>query len=120
GSKHFVNNLPPLAIKKIIGMMSIDMVGSGKNLYVGNMQRSNNWFTEWIRFQGLRLGYPVFLFNAGVGSDHMAFEIKGIPVAYIEWYKDNNYHTKEDTYDKLQIQNLEITGEIIIASILNL
>ncbi len=120
GSRYFVRKLKPEIVKKIIGMMSVDMAGSGKNFYIGNMQRGNAWFSAWMQFQGLQLGYPVFSFNAGVGSDHSAFEMLGIPVAYLEWYKDTNYHTSEDTVDKLQIQNLEITGQVIIASILNL
>ncbi|MBI5418419.1 M20/M25/M40 family metallo-hydrolase [Candidatus Poribacteria bacterium] len=120
GSRHFVRKLKYETIKKIIGMMSVDMVGYGKNFYIGNMQRGSDWFASWMRFQALQLGYATFPFNANIGSDHSAFEIQGVPVAYLEWYKDPNYHTSDDTLDKIQVQNLEITGQVIIASILNL
>src|SRR5690606_41509235 len=46
-------------------------------------------------------------------SDHAPFEAAGIPVAFLNYGPDPNYHTDGDTVDKLSKENLKATGILV-------
>ena len=54
-------------------------------------------------------------FTAGSNSDHTYFEQAGVPAVFITQRDDPNYHTPNDTLDKIQVDKLEANGELATA-----
>jgi glutaminyl-peptide cyclotransferase len=120
GSRHYVSQLVTKnEAARVKAMILMDMMGS-KNLRLGRDDRSITWLQDIVWQTGKQLGYKEFV-NAteGVGDDdHSPFLKAGIDSldiiqlsTYLEW------HTKDDTLDKISGKSLKIVGDTIIASL---
>lgn len=111
GSTTFTAN-PPVDLTKVVAMFNFDMVGrfdkDSRSISIGGSQTSLE--TEEILN---RLGnqFSLSLSPEGSGpSDHAAFYMQNIPVFFISTGAHSDYHTPEDTAEKI---NFEGISEIV-------
>lgn len=111
GSTTFTAN-PPIDLAKVVAMFNFDMVGrfdiDSRSISIGGSQTSLE--TEEILN---RLGnqFSLSLSPEGSGpSDHAAFYMQNIPVFFISTGAHSDYHTPEDTAEKI---NFEGISEIV-------
>ena len=137
GSNFYVSQLSDEEIANTIAMINMDMVGIGDylNVYSG----SNNgptWVREMAmdiaRNQGIDIhttGPDTWNGATGDWSDHVAFRLAGIPIAYFEywnWYAlpgnmdgieiagvGNIYHTNNDTIAMVKQEKLRNCGKVV-------
>jgi hypothetical protein len=105
GSKYYVSNNP---FPQTVFMLNMDMVGrlSGKTSIDAFGAGSS---PEIKTVLGKIQGYPFrpnITSGPGGGSDHAPFYQKGIPVCFIHTGMHNDYHTPEDTTDKIDYDGL--------------
>lgn len=120
GSEYYVNNMSKDEIMKTRAMINLDMVGVGETLTAGDMRKNDGWLVKYIKRYGSAFNQEVLSFEAEDNSDHAFFEEKGIPVCFMTWETDPYYHTVNDTLDKINTYNLEMTGKISAAAIYDL
>jgi len=109
GSRAFVAE-PPFNLKKASAMFNFDMVGrldSAKELTIGGVGtavESNALIDSLVH------GFKLKISKEGYGpSDHASFYGENIPVIYFSTGVHDQYHTPNDTYDRINI-----TGEQLI------
>jgi Zn-dependent M28 family amino/carboxypeptidase len=106
GSRAFVSE-PPFSLKNSTAMFNFDMVGrldTAKNLTVGGIGTALETQTLIDR---LIHGFKLKISKEGLGpSDHASFYGVNIPVIYFSSGVHDQYHTPNDTYDKINV-----TGE---------
>lgn len=117
GSRYFVLHLSEAAGRNMIGMMTLDMVGVGKKYMIGNMRVADHSLAKLCIQTANELGYAAQYFKSRPWSDHEAFEYAGIPVAYHKWYPDPNYHTRRDTWEKVDKNKMAICGITVIETV---
>ncbi|GAA5346983.1 M28 family peptidase [Planifilum fimeticola] len=113
GSTHYVESLDPREIADIAAMINMDMVGVGDTMGVMTAEEGAVSFVadraeEYIR----AYGHP-YRRTVSDRSDHAPFEAAGIPVVFLNYGPDPNYHTDEDTVDKLSKNNLYNMGVLV-------
>lgn len=117
GSRHHAKSLSKARRKAIAGVMVIDMIGVGKTFHVRTMNRGPQTLrTQLIadaKRQGLKMTFLKDLGRTG-WSDHEMYERLGMPVGWIEWQSDPNYHTKRDTAEKLNPKRVKTTGQFVL------
>jgi hypothetical protein len=119
GSKAFVTE-PPVAIKKITTMVNFDMIGrldSAKDLTIGGIGTS---LESKALVDSLIHGFNVKISKEGYGpSDHASFYGENIPVIYFTSGVHDQYHTPNDTYDRINYKGermiTENAGQLILA-----
>lgn len=115
GSRSYVKHMSPLARRKLVGMVSVDMVGWGNSFVVRSMGRGPRRMVDLVlgraRVREVKLRY---LADPG-WSDHASFERAGYPVAWLEWRDDPTYHTAADTSGHLVKSRLSATGSFLLA-----
>lgn len=106
GAKHFVANAP-VPLTQIKAMINIDMIGrlkTGGALAIGGTGTAPEIAEMLNQIEGK---YP-FTINRqpdGYGpSDHAAFYSSGIPVLFFSTGAHEDYHTPEDTWNKLNLE----------------
>ncbi|TET53109.1 MAG: Zn-dependent exopeptidase M28 [Actinobacteria bacterium] len=122
GSRYFVKRLSSLSRKRTVGMISVDMVGYGRKFHVRSMRRGTMKLVNKLLRFGRRNKYRIsFLKDPGrTGwSDHEAFELVGIPAAWIEWRNDPTYHSKRDRYSHLQWSRIRTTTKFLYRFLAN-
>src|SRR5438477_3611661 len=120
GSRHYVSQLVARnEVSRVKAMILMDMMGY-KNLKLGRADLGTTWLQDLVWQTGKELGYKEFVdAPEGVGDDdHSPFLKAGIDAldiiqltTYYEW------HTKDDTLDKISSKSLKIVGDTIIASL---
>jgi len=120
GSRHYVSELVSKnEVSRVKAMILMDMMGS-KNLKLGRADLGTTWLQDIVWQTGKQLGYKEFVDTPeGVGDDdHSPFLRAGIDsldiiqlTTYYEW------HTKDDTLDKVSGKSLKVVGDTIIASL---
>lgn len=141
GSRHYVNELTPKEIENTVAMINLDMVGIGENfnVYAGMGSEGlggETWVRDMAMDIGKNMGHDIrttpdesYAGFVGGWSDHAPFTAVDIPIAYFEWWYwdedpwwghematlDTYYHTAEDTIDKIDIDKLRATGEVVSA-----
>jgi Zn-dependent M28 family amino/carboxypeptidase len=117
GSRHHAKSLSKAQRKAIAGVMVIDMIGVGKTFHVRTMNRGPQTLRRQLiadaKRQGLKMTFLKDLGRTG-WSDHEMYERLGMPVGWIEWQSDPNYHTKRDTADKLDSKRVKTTGRFVL------
>ncbi len=86
-------------------MLNLDMVGVGARLLVGNTGADRR-VVDAVLGAARQLGTAVEVRRMG-SSDHVPFERAGVPAAMLHRPGDPNYHTPEDTPDKVRPELLE-------------
>jgi Zn-dependent M28 family amino/carboxypeptidase len=111
GSKAFVAE-PPFSLKKAIAMFNFDMVGrldSAKSLTIGGVGTA---LETKALVDSLVHGFNVRISNDGYGpSDHASFYGENIPVIYFTSGVHDQYHTPDDTYDRINIKGEKMIVE---------
>jgi glutaminyl-peptide cyclotransferase len=120
GSRHYVSQLVAKnEASRVKAMILMDMMGS-KNLRLGRADLGTIWLQDIVWQTAKQLGHKEFVdAPEGVGDDdHSPFFKAGIDAldiiqlsTYYEW------HTQDDTLDKISGKSLKIVGDTIIASL---
>ena len=122
GSRHFVKNLP-IPKDKIKLMINLDMIGRLKadnSLQIGGVGTA----TEFDEIISSVLGdsdFNILLSREGAGpSDHASFYAAKIPVLFFSTGAHTDYHTPDDTADKLNYEGLTKISDMIYSLLLNM
>lgn len=117
GSRHHVKHMSAGARKNAAGMISVDMIGYGPHFVVRTMGRGPQSLRRLLlrqaRERGIRLSYLADPGPSG-WSDHEAFELAGIPAAWLEWRDDPRYHTTADTSGHLVAAKVRTAGKFVL------
>jgi hypothetical protein len=120
GSRHYVSQLVAKnEVSRAKAMILMDMMGS-KNLRLGRADLGTTWLQDIVWQTGKQLGYKEFVdAPEGVGDDdHSPFlkaSIDSLDIIQLNTYYE--WHTKDDTLDKISGKSLKIVGDTIIASL---
>jgi acetylornithine deacetylase/succinyl-diaminopimelate desuccinylase-like protein len=105
GAKHYVANNP---YTDTVFMLNMDMVGRLRGKGVIDAFGAGNSPDVKAILEKIN-GYPFrpnITTGAGGGSDHAPFYQKGIPICFIHTGMHNDYHTPEDTPEKIDYDGL--------------
>ena len=120
GSRHYVSQLVTKnEIPRVKAMILMDMMGY-KNLKLGRADLGTTWLQDIVWQTGKQLGYKEFVdAPEGVGDDdHSPFLKAGIDALdIIQLTSYSEWHTKDDTLDKVSGKSLKVVGDTIIASL---
>lgn len=122
GSRYFVRNLP-VPKEKIIAMINLDMIGrlnEKQTVMAGGSGTSPIWepmLTRLSEGSGLSIAFSQEGFGA---SDHASFYAEGIPVLFFTTGAHSDYHTPNDTPDKINYQGMEKVLQLVGALSLEL
>ncbi len=117
GSRHHVSSMTKSEKLNTAGMVSVDMVGYGSDFTVRTMNRGPQILRKQLLAAAKRTGVSAsYVRDPGKSgwSDHEAFELAGIPAAWVEWSNDPAYHTARDVSGRLQKKRLRQTGQLML------
>ena len=119
GSRYFAANLG-LMPGKVIGMISIDMIGVGTAFYINATLAAPATFVQLFEGWTQRMTVP-YTFHQDTGSsDHEAFEAHGIPSFWVEYRDDPYYHSPQDVTANLDPALVKQAGHLVQGFIENL
>ena len=111
GSKAFVTD-PPFNLKKVDAMFNFDMVGrlnNEKELTIGGVGTS---LESKAIIDSLVHGFTLKISKEGYGpSDHASFYGENIPVLYFTSGVHDQYHTPNDTWDRINFEGERLIAE---------
>jgi len=117
GSRYYVRTMRARERANVAGMVSVDMVGYGSHFVVRTMGRGPQSMRRLLQRQagrrGVRMSYMRDYGQWG-WSDHEAFELAGIPAAWIEWRDDPVYHTASDTPGHIVAGRVRTAGQFLL------
>ena len=120
GSRARVASLSAKQLRRISGMITIDVIAVGSRLHTRTMGRGpltmSNLLIRTARRQGVTMTYlrdP----GATAWSDHEMYEKAGVPVAWVERLTDPAYHTTRDTSWRLTARPVAQTMRIILGAL---
>ena len=120
GSRFHVKDMSAGARKNAAGMISVDMIGYGPSFVVRSMKKGPQTMVKLLlrqaKSRGVRLSYLRDPGESG-WSDHEAFELAGIPAAWIEWRDDPVYHTAADTSGHLVAAKMRTAGQLVLSTL---
>lgn len=123
GSRHLAQKLQDDGTsKKVKGLLLADMIGDA-DLDIARDSNSTPWLEDIVLQAATRLGYQSHFFEVTttVEDDHIPFARAGMPVADIidldYGYNNSYHHTTQDTVDKLSVDSLKISGDVILETI---
>ena len=102
---------PPVPIDAIVAMVNLDMVGrlARGRLQIFGLESAPEW-ERIIDAANASERIPLVkhkpLGLRGTGSDHIPFFGEGIPVVHLFTGLHNEYHTKDDTVDRIDFDGL--------------
>ncbi len=108
--------------KKVKAFLLADMIGDA-DLDIYRDENSTPWLEDVVLQAATRMGYQSHFFAATntVEDDHLPFARAGMPVADIidldYGYNNSYHHTTQDTVDKLSVDSLKISGDVILETI---
>ncbi|MFH1422820.1 MAG: M28 family peptidase [Planctomycetota bacterium] len=113
GSSYYVQN-PLVPLKDTVFMVNIDMVGTGKgSVFIGG----GNLHTEIEKIcktasteTGLKANIQK---STAEGSDHNSFISHNIPALFIVSSTSSDYHTPQDTADKIDFQTMTKVARMV-------
>lgn len=120
GSRHYVQAaLKAGTLSSLKAFILLDMVGD-RDLTLRRETSSTRWLTDLIWGTAARLGHGrAFLqepFSVG-GDDHFPFLEAGVPSVDIIDLDYAPWHRPDDTLDAVSARSLQITGEVVLASL---
>lgn len=101
GSENYVESLSQEERDNTACMINMDMIGVGETLGIMTAtDNSNMYMADLAEKCAKELNYN---YNRSVEdrSDHTSFDTAGIPSVHFDYHIDNNYHTDEDSIDKI-------------------
>jgi len=119
GSRFFVNN-PTVPLDSITAMINLDMIGRLRNneLYVFGSTTSPLWSP--LLFESNEHGIDLLLAGSTGRSDHQNFYDQQIPVVFFWTGFHDQYHEPEDDVWLLDLDGMEMIGDLTIAILLDL
>ena len=114
GSRYYVRNMTRAQAKMTLAMVNVDMVGKGTELAVRSLRAKPGPLAN--EFLGLAKGLGLKgVYKQGKDdSDYEAFENAGIPSVWLQWRKDNSWHTPKDTFDRIGRAEIDATGKLVV------
>ena len=117
GSRYHLKQMTADERNKTAGMISVDMIGFGDEFVVRTMNKGPQSLRKLMVADGQAQGLPLaYLRDSGKTgwSDHEAFELAGIPAAWIEWRDDPVYHTAKDTSPHVDEDLVQTAGSFVL------
>jgi aminopeptidase YwaD len=117
GSRYRVRMMTAAERANTAGMISVDMIAYGSEFHSRTMLRGPQQMSDIVLAQAQASGVKMtFLKDPGATgwSDHEAYELAGIPAAWIEWSDDPVYHTADDTSDHCDAENIRVAGQLVL------
>ena len=122
GSRRYVKSMSAAQRKAVSGMISLDMIGVGSKLVTRTMgigpKSLSNLLAARAKSSGFTLSYLRDPSKIGY-SDHEPFERIGIPVSWLEWRNDPNYHTTRDTANRVSAAKVARAGQLVLDFVLD-
>ena len=109
-------------LKRVRAVILADMVGQ-KGLQLPREESSTSWLTDLVWSTAARLGYGNIFSNLkySVDDDHQPFLHRGVAATDIidlyGYQQLGDWHTTQDTLDKISPRNLAIVGHVILESV---
>ncbi|MBW3594542.1 MAG: M28 family peptidase [Actinobacteria bacterium] len=120
GSHVYVKRLGPRGRERSPGMVSVDMVGDGRPLIVGNSGIAGDVVAKEL-YRQLRDAKVSVRFDTWCDcSDHGPFEHAGIPASYMWSGDEPDYHAPSDTPWNMPTDDLYRSGRAVRAFVLSL
>jgi glutaminyl-peptide cyclotransferase len=123
GSRHLAKKLQDEGTsRKVKAFLLADMIGDA-DLGIERDENSTPWLEDLVLQAATRLGHQSHFFArvTQVEDDHIPFARAGMPVADlidIDYGFNNSYHhTTQDTVDKLSVDSLKISGDVILETV---
>ena len=121
GSRRYVKSMSAAQRKAVSAMISLDMIGVGSTLVSRTMgigpKSLSNLLVARAKTAGFKLSYLRDPSTVGY-SDHEPFERIGIPVSWMEWRNDPNYHTTRDTANHVSAAKVARAGQLVLDFVL--
>lgn len=122
GSKHFTDN-PGINLSDVNAMINLDMLGrfnDSVNLQIFGTGTAVG-LKDMIYSKSDTTLIKLTLFDEGYGpSDHSSFYLKNIPVLFYSTGAHLDYHTPNDTYDKINYSGMVKISDLIYSVASNL
>ena len=117
GSRHRVASMSKKERKRLVGMISVDVIGVGDNLHTRTMGVGPKTMSDLVlkeaRRQGVRMTYLRDPGSSG-WSDHEPYERAGYPAVWVERLTDPAYHTRRDVTSHLQKSRVRETAKVVL------
>jgi len=115
GSKYYAEN-PGIDLSKVNAMINLDMVGrfqTANAIQIGGAGTAEG-LKELIYITADTTALKLSLSDEGYGpSDHSSFYGKNIPVLFYSTGAHLDYHTPDDTWDKINYDGMILISDII-------
>ena len=119
GSRFYISKIPNPLKKRIKGMICIDLIGVGTELYARSTEYASLYMVEKIMDVVKNKNIKIDYLKSPEWSDHVAFEKNGIPAVWLERLPDPNWHTQNDKFINIEKHNLQQIGDIIHSLLIN-
>jgi len=123
GSRHLAKKLQDDGTsKKVKAFVLADMIGDA-DLDICRDTNSTPWLENLLLQAATQLGYQSHFFasTTAVEDDHIPFAHANMPVLDVididYGYNNSFHHTVQDTVDKLSVESLKISGDVILETI---
>jgi len=139
GAFHYVNN-PVVPLEKTIAVLNMDMIGRDEESATWNTHAADNRnavnvvgtlynpdLRRVIEAENARIGLKLDFKTDGDDregwfsrSDHYPFAIKGVPMVLFNTGEHPDYHTAQDTWDRINYPKLEKITRLVYVCARNL
>ncbi len=114
GSRAFVNNYRASGGEDIAGMINVDMVGVGEELYMQTVGPQSDKLGEVVANSAHRLALRINHYHGPHGSDHIPFGWAGIPAVWLQRLPDPRRDTPQDQMQYVQAEALAEIGQLLV------
>lgn len=119
GSRFYVSKLSDSLKSQTKGMICIDMVGVGTELYARSTEYASLYMVERIMNTAKSKSIKIDYLKSPEWSDHEAFEKIGVPAVWLERLPDPNWHTQNDKFKNIEKKNLQQIGDLVYSFFVN-
>lgn len=123
GSRYHVAHMSAAQKKRVLGMISVDVVGYGTELHTRTMRIGPMTMSDYLLRRAASIGVSVS-YSKDPGptgwSDHEPYEKAGIPAVWLERLQDPTYHKAGDTTAHLQTSAVRACGTLVLDAIRHL
>lgn len=121
GSKYFVENMgiDPASIDLMVNLDMVGRLNKEKNLQVGGVGTATGLRDSVMKYNDTTLLSLTFTEEGYGPSDHSSFYGKDIPVLIFTTGAHLDYHTPDDTFDKLNYAGMVRIGNLLYSLVDN-
>jgi hypothetical protein len=115
GSKYFTEN-PVIDLSKVNAMINFDMVGrlrETREFNLGGVGTADSLRERANAVADTNLLKMTFTEEGSGPSDHASFYSKNIPVLYFTTGAHEDYHTPDDSWDKINYNGMVNAGDLV-------